>query len=114
MQGHTLIGAEVLSAAGETLSQKTWLSLALTIALQHHEKFDGSGYPRGLKGLEIDLSSRIVALADAYDAITSKRCYKEAQSPFEAIGIIRQEMDGQISDSLLREFIGFLGAVQPH
>lgn len=78
MQGHTLIGAEVLSAAGETLSQKTWLSLALTIALQHHERFDGTGYPRGLKGSEIDLSARIVALADAYDAITSKRIYKEA------------------------------------
>lgn len=80
MQGHTLIGAEVLSAAGETLSQKTWLSLALTIALQHHERFDGSGYPRGLQGSEIDLSARIVAIADAYDAITSKRVYKAALS----------------------------------
>jgi PAS domain S-box-containing protein len=80
MQGHTLIGAEVLSAAGETLSQKTWLSLALTIASQHHERFDGSGYPSGLKGTEIDLSARIVALADAYDAITSKRVYKAAMS----------------------------------
>ena len=78
MKNHTLIGAEVLSAAGESLSQKNWLSLALTIALQHHEKFDGSGYPYGLVGTELDLSARIVALADAYDAITSKRVYKSA------------------------------------
>lgn len=80
MQRHTSIGAEVLSAAGQSLSEKSWLTLALTIAQQHHEKWDGSGYPRGLRGGEIDLSARIVALADAYDAITSRRSYKDPLS----------------------------------
>lgn len=80
MQRHTLIGAEVLAAAGRSLSEKSWLTLALTIAHQHHEKWDGSGYPRGLRGTEIDLSARIVALADAYDAITSRRSYKDPLS----------------------------------
>ncbi|MBK6846792.1 MAG: response regulator [Proteobacteria bacterium] len=80
MRRHTLIGAEVLSAAGRSLSEKSWLTLALTIAQQHHEKWDGSGYPGGLRGTAIDLSARIVALADAYDAITSKRSYKEPLS----------------------------------
>jgi putative two-component system response regulator len=78
MKLHTSIGAEVLSAAGHSLSQKSWLAMARTIALQHHEKVDGTGYPRGLRGEEIDISARIVALADAYDAITSKRVYKAA------------------------------------
>lgn len=84
MQTHTLIGADVLAAAGDTLAERTWLSLARTIALQHHEKFDGKGYPNGLAGEDIDPSARIVALADAYDAITSKRVYKDAVPHEEA------------------------------
>ena len=76
MRAHTTIGAEVLSGAGQTLAQKTWLSLAQTIAMQHHERFDGTGYPAGLEGAQIDIAARIVALADAYDAIRSRRVYK--------------------------------------
>jgi PAS domain S-box-containing protein len=81
MQSHATIGAEVLSVTGDTLRQKSWLSMARTIALQHHEKVDGTGYPKGLVGDEIDLSARIVALADAYDAITSRRVYKDPIAP---------------------------------
>ncbi len=84
MQMHSTIGGEVLLGAGRTLSAKNWLTMARTIALEHHEKFDGSGYPRGIKGEEIDLSARITALADAYDAITSKRVYKPALPHAEA------------------------------
>jgi PAS domain S-box-containing protein len=84
MQLHTRIGAEILSVAGSSLSQKTWLAMANTIALQHHERVDGSGYPNGLQGDQIDLAARIVALADAYDAITSKRVYKDAFDHVEA------------------------------
>jgi PAS domain S-box-containing protein len=80
MSLHSRIGAEVLSATGRSLSQKDWLVMARTIALQHHERFDGGGTPFGLGGTQIDLAARIVALADAYDAITSRRVYKPAYS----------------------------------
>jgi response regulator RpfG family c-di-GMP phosphodiesterase len=106
MKRHTLIGAEVLSAAGATLSKKTWLSLARTIALEHHEKFDGSGYPHGLEGERIDPAARIVALADAYDAITSKRVYKEAVPHEEArerlITSSGSHFDPDVVDAFLR------------
>jgi PAS domain S-box-containing protein len=84
MQLHSSIGGEVLLGAGRTLSAKNWLTMARTIALEHHEKYDGTGYPRGLKGEAIDLAARITALADAYDAITSKRVYKPALPHEEA------------------------------
>jgi PAS domain S-box-containing protein len=80
MEEHTLIGHDVLRGSGHSLPESNWLALARVIALQHHEKVDGSGYPLGLKGDQIDLSARIVAVADAYDAITSKRVYKPALS----------------------------------
>lgn len=81
MQGHASIGAEVLSVTGDTLTRKSWLSMARIIAMQHHEKVDGTGYPNGLVGEEIDLAARIVSLADAYDAITSRRVYKDPIAP---------------------------------
>ena len=106
MQRHTLIGAEVLAAAGDTLSERTWLSLARTIALQHHEKVDGSGYPNHLAGDDIDPSARIVALADAYDAITSKRVYKDAVPHEEAKKRILESkgshFDNDVVDAFLR------------
>ena len=105
MKTHTLIGADVLAAAGETLSAKTWLALARTIALQHHEKFDGSGYPNGLKGEEIDPSARIVALADAYDAISSKRVYKAAVPHEEARGRIVESSGSHFDPDVVAAFL---------
>lgn len=73
MKTHTLIGAEILEGPA-------FLRMGRDIAHYHHEKWDGTGYPEGLKGEEIPLSARIMALADVYDALTSKRVYKEAFS----------------------------------
>ncbi|MGK7910677.1 MAG: HD domain-containing phosphohydrolase [Synechococcus sp.] len=75
MEAHTIIGAEILANSDSHLLKKSEV-----IALSHHEKFDGSGYPRGLKGDDIPLEGRIVALADVFDALSSKRVYKEAWS----------------------------------
>jgi len=85
MQNHTVFGAKILENAKAEL-----LKVSETIALTHHEKFDGSGYPRGLKGESIPLSGRIVALADVFDALTSKRCYKPAFSLEESMKIIKE------------------------
>ncbi len=80
MKTHTLIGAETLEAALRQYPKADYLQMAYDIALSHHERYDGSGYPRGLSGNDIPLSGRITALADVYDAISSARVYKSAFS----------------------------------
>ena len=67
------------------------MNFATDIATYHHERWDGKGYPNGLKGEEIPLSARIMAIADVFDALTSKRCYKEAIPVDEAFLIIKEE-----------------------
>ena len=85
MQNHTVFGAKILENAKAEL-----LRVSEQIALTHHEKWDGSGYPRGLKGENIPLSGRIVALADVFDALTTKRCYKPAFPLEESLRIIKE------------------------
>ncbi len=78
MKTHAAVGAETLDAALERFPKTRFLRMARNIAATHHERFDGTGYPNGLKGLEIPLCGRIMALADVFDALSSKRVYKEA------------------------------------
>lgn len=91
MEKHTLIGADTLLAIRAKLGPDEFIDMGVEVALQHHEKWDGSGYPFGLKGDEISLPARIVALADFYDAITSKRVYKDAMSHEQACNLIRSQ-----------------------
>ena len=81
------------------------------IIAEHHERCDGSGYPdgRGMAGIALD--SQLVGIVDAFDALTSRRPYRNAVSPFEALRIMRVTMRGQFSDELLREFIQLLGGL---
>jgi putative two-component system response regulator len=85
MRQHTVIGAKILEG-----SDAPFIRLAEVIAMTHHEKWDGTGYPQGLKGESIPLAGRIVAIADVFDALTSKRPYKEAFSLEKAFAIIRK------------------------
>lgn len=85
MRTHTTIGGDTLREVLEKFSGPSFLELAMQIAYSHHERWDGGGYPHGLQGEEIPLAARVVALADAYDAITSHRPYKEAESHEEAV-----------------------------
>jgi len=79
------------------------------IIAEHHERCDGSGYPAGRGAAGIALDSQLVAIVDAFDALTSKRPYRNAVSPFEALRIMRVSMRGQFNEELLREFITLLG-----
>ena len=88
MKTHTLRGAETLAAAIQEFPNASFLRMAHEIALSHHERYDGSGYPRQLRGHDIPLCGRIVAVADVYDALTSKRIYKDAMSHEAAKSII--------------------------
>ena len=90
MKTHAELGADALKIAEEQLGSNSFLNLAREIALTHHEKWDGSGYPAGLKGSAIPLSGRLMAVADVYDALISKRIYKPAFTHDKAMEIIRQ------------------------
>ena len=88
MKRHPKIGAEALKIAEKELGSNSFLRLGREISLTHHEKWDGSGYPAGLRGDEIPVSGRLMAVADVYDALISKRVYKRAFSHEKAIEII--------------------------
>ena len=107
MQSHVNIGAEII---GEHSSGM--LGLARNIALTHHEKYDGSGYPNGLKGDQIPLEGRICAIADVFDALTSVRPYKKAWSEEEAIDFLRQQKEKHFDPVLVDLFIEQMPAIR--
>jgi putative two-component system response regulator len=112
IKSHTLIGANILKKVQNDYPKNPFINMGLDIVRSHHEKWDGSGYPDGLKGEDIPLCSRIMALADVYDALRSKRPYKPAFSHKKSFGIIMEEagshFDPVIVDSfraLVAEFV---------
>jgi putative two-component system response regulator len=102
---HPTIGAEALNAILARQPDDDLLRMARNIAACHHERWDGSGYPTGLRGPDIPLEARIVSVADVYDALTSRRVYKPARSHAEAMEIITggrgSQFDPQVVDALL-------------
>lgn len=100
MQRHTIVGHEILANSKSDL-----LRLAAKIALTHHERYDGTGYPRGLSGEEIPLEGRITAVADVFDALLSERCYRPALSVKETVEILEEgrgtHFDPKIVDVLI-------------
>jgi adenylate cyclase len=107
MKKHTVLGAETLARAESAsgISDDTsFLKTAREIALTHHEKWDGTGYPYGLKGKNIPLSGRLMALADVYDALISERVYKKAMSHESAVAIIRNKRGTQFDPEIVKVF----------
>ncbi len=105
MKQHSAIGAEALSRTIKSVTSADFLEMAADIARYHHERFDGTGYPDGLKGALIPLSARIVALADVYDALTSSRVYKPAFRPEIAYMMICQESGKHFDPVIVDAFI---------
>ena len=99
MKQHTLYGFELLGLARAD-------NMARNIALSHHERFDGTGYPNGLAATDIPIEARVVALADVFDALTTRRCYKEAFSSAEAEKIIRSESGGHFDPTVVGAMFG--------
>ena len=106
METHAQAGHDMLTGSGSEL-----LDLAATIALTHHEHYDGNGYPNGLIGEDIPLAGRIVAVADVFDAITSKRVYKDAESVDTAAAIIRDGAGTQFDPVVVEAFGRALDAI---
>ena len=105
MKTHVQIGYETLSQVSEQYKQNEFLKMGIDIALYHHEKWDGSGYLQGLQGEAIPLAARIMALSDVYDALRSKRVYKDAFSHAESIEIIRSSQGSHFDPLLVDTFL---------
>jgi putative two-component system response regulator len=99
MKSHAAVGAELLAGSRSPVVQ-----LGESIALTHHERWDGSGYPRGLRGEEIPFPARVVAVCDVFDALISDRPYKEAWSVDRALDEIRAESGGHFEPRLVEAF----------
>jgi len=105
MERHTLIGGEIIERIQKKTSESEFLDYARVFALYHHERWDGLGYPQGLKGGEIPLPARLMALIDVYDALISKRPYKEPMTHEEALKIIAEGRGTQFDPVLTDLFL---------
>lgn len=107
MQTHTTIGHAILSD-----SQSRYMKIGAIIALNHHERYDGRGYPNGLKGNEIPLIARVVAVADVFDALVSARPYKQAWDTDEAIAYIEQQAGSHFDPQCVAAFKQRIDAIK--
>lgn len=105
MKTHTTIGAKTLLEVKEKFPDNRFLELAISIANFHHEKWDGTGYPLGLAGTAIPLSARIMSIADVYDALRSKRVYKEGLSHEGSLKIIEQGSGSFFDPEIVEAFM---------
>ena len=104
MRSHARVGAQALETILQSSGEQPYLRMGLEIAWCHHEHWDGGGYPRGLRGKEIPLAARIMALADVYDALTSRRPYKEAWSHERTVAYIVGLSGRQFDPDVVRVF----------
>ncbi len=104
MKTHTVIGARILETVQKTYPKNSFIDTGIKLARSHHEKWNGSGYPDGLKGTDIPLEGRIMAIADVYDALRSKRPYKEPVSHEEAADLILHESGAHFDPVLVECF----------
>jgi response regulator RpfG family c-di-GMP phosphodiesterase len=102
---HTVVGEEIIEKIKKSTTEHAFLEHARIFAISHHERWDGSGYPKGLKGKEIPLQGRLMAIADVYDALVSKRPYKETITHEEAVKIISNGSGTHFDPILVEVFL---------
>lgn len=105
MKVHAAVGAQIVEKALNGVEDEAFMDVAKNMAHYHHEKWDGKGYPEGLAGERIPLEARIMALADVFDALVSKRCYKERYSYDEAFRIIEESLGTHFDPDLGKTFL---------
>ena len=105
MKTHAYLGGQTLSAALEQFPDAAYLQMARDIAMYHHERYDGKGYPTGIAGEDIPLCARIVSVADVYDALVSRRVYKQAFSHEIARSLIVEGCGTQFDSRIVDAFI---------
>lgn len=105
MKDHSSIGGELFDYLKTKIPDQEFATIAADIARYHHEKWDGTGYPTGLKGEDIPLVARIMSIVDVYDALTSKRTYKEAYAHEKAMALIVEGSGSSFDPALVEEFV---------
>jgi len=105
MKLHTTFGGEIIDRIQTRSTERSFLQFTKTLAMTHHEKWDGSGYPYGLKGYDIPLEGRLMAIVDVYDALVSERPYKKAFTHEEAVKIIKDASGTQFEPALVDLFL---------
>ncbi|MBN1411816.1 MAG: HD domain-containing protein [Spirochaetales bacterium] len=111
MKNHTIWGWAILNQADSEMGEQSYLTMAACIALSHHERYDGKGYPHGLEGEKIPLSARVESIVDVYDALTSRRPYKEAWSHDRAVNEIRLQRNRQFDPVLVDLFLNIENSI---
>ncbi len=105
MKRHATEGAKIVDEILRDIEEDSFLEIAVNVARSHHEKWDGTGYPEGLSGEEIPIEARIMALADVFDALVSKRCYKDSFSYDKAFQIMEESLGTHFDPRLGKQFI---------
>jgi HD-GYP domain-containing protein (c-di-GMP phosphodiesterase class II) len=108
MQTHASEGGDIVRMILAGVTEPEYTEIAANIAKYHHEKWDGSGYPDGLAGDDIPVEARIMAIADVYDALVSKRVYKDSVSPDEALAVIAKDAGSHFDPRLAELFLGIM------
>jgi len=110
MKKHAEVGARIIEKAMRGVEDDRYVDMAVKVALYHHERWDGTGYPALLRGAEIPIEARIMAVADCFDALVSERCYKEPIPVERAVAILKEEsgthFDPEVVDAFLKAYSG--------
>lgn len=109
IKNHTTIGAQTLESVSSAYPKNAFINMGIEIARSHHEKWDGSGYPDGLKGEDIPLSARIMTVSDVYDALRSNRPYKKAFPHQMSVDIISKDSGSQFDPEIVTAFLEIEG-----
>ncbi|MBQ6530516.1 MAG: HD domain-containing protein, partial [Clostridia bacterium] len=106
MRSHTTLGSTIIDRAIEIVPESGYLEEAKNLSEYHHEKWNGKGYPHGISGEDIPLSARIMAVADVFDALVSRRSYKEPFTFEKAVEIIREDAGTHFDPLVVEAFLG--------